>query len=81
MRALALLLFLLITGAIVLFALENRDPMTLKFYNWQVTAPTAWLIGGVYVLGMLTGSSLIGAMRRSFERATESRERSSAAAR
>jgi uncharacterized integral membrane protein len=74
MRFLAFLLLLVVTAAIVLFAMENRQEVTLCFYNWRVTAPIAALVGVVYVLGMLTGWSMLRMVRRSFERATESRD-------
>lgn len=73
------LLFLVAVGAggYVLFR-ENDQLLTLTFFGRQQTAPVATVIGIVYVLGMLTGWSLIGLLRRSFSAATDFRRRDTA---
>lgn len=73
------LLFLLAVGAVafILFR-ENDQLLTLSFFERQLTAPVATVMGIVYVLGMLTGWSLLGLLRRSFVAATDFRRRDTA---
>jgi uncharacterized membrane protein YciS (DUF1049 family) len=73
------LLFLLAVGVAgyVLFR-ENDQPLTLTFFERQVTAPIATVLGISYGLGMLTGWSLLGLLRRSFSAATDFRRRETA---
>jgi uncharacterized membrane protein YciS (DUF1049 family) len=70
------LLFLLAVGAaaFVLFR-ENDQTLTLTFFERQVTASIASVVGITYVLGMLTGWSVLGLLRRSFDAATDFRRR------
>ena len=73
------LLFLLAVGAAayVLFR-ENDQLLTLTFFQRQVTASVATVVGISYGLGMLTGWSLLGLLRRSFDAATDFRRRETA---
>ena len=72
------LLFLLAVGAaaFVLFR-ENDQTLTLTFFDRAVTAPVAAVVGIAYGLGMLTGWSVLGLLRRSFDAATDFRRRES----
>src|SRR3712207_802783 len=78
MRFLCLLFVVLVAVAIGGFVMQNHGDLTLTFYNRTVTAPIAAVVGVVYVLGMLTGWSVIGLLRRSFEAATDFRDRAPA---
>lgn len=73
------LLFLLVVGAsaYILFR-ENDQLLTLTFFERQLTAPVATVLGIAYILGMLTGWSLLGLLRRSFATATDFRRRDTA---
>ena len=68
---LQLIVLILILGALAVFALQNSHAATLQFLNWDQTVPIALLVGIVYLLGMLSGWSLIGFLRRSIHRVTE----------
>jgi drug/metabolite transporter (DMT)-like permease len=57
------------------FVYQNREDLTLTVYDRAVTAPAAQILGAVYVLGMLTGWSVVGLLRRSLARATETPRR------
>jgi uncharacterized integral membrane protein len=57
--------------AVVVFAVQNRDALTLTVYGWPITAPAVVILGAAYALGMLTGWSVVGALRRTIKRATE----------
>jgi uncharacterized integral membrane protein len=64
--------FLVAVGvAVIVFALQNRDDVTLTVYGWTITGPAVLVLGATYVLGMLTGWSVIGVLRRTIKRATE----------
>src|SRR5262249_26126806 len=60
-----------VIAAVVLFALENRQGLTLNFYDRSFTYPASAVLGVVYGLGMLTGWSFVGLLRRSWEGATD----------
>jgi uncharacterized membrane protein YciS (DUF1049 family) len=71
MRILCFLFLIAMAGVGVLFFRENAQELTLTFFNWSVTAPVAAIVGITYGLGMLTGWSVVGLFRRSFEGATD----------
>ncbi|MBX6314826.1 MAG: LapA family protein [Isosphaeraceae bacterium] len=69
-QALALLIFL---AAVVIFAVQNTQTITVRFLDWGLTAPTALMIVAVYLLGMISGWSLVSFLRLSLRRVTEHR--------
>jgi uncharacterized integral membrane protein len=66
-------------GAVVLFAIQNQDTLTLKLFEWKVTATVAAVIGAAFGLGMLSGWSVVGLLRRSLHRISEEPQRQRAA--
>jgi hypothetical protein len=68
MRALYLLFLVAFAGAVGAFAYYNRQEVSLRFLNWSLTASLAAVAGVAYLLGMLTGWSIVGLLRRSVER-------------
>jgi hypothetical protein len=75
MRLVCLLFLLAVAGAATVFVLQNQQSLTLTFFGQALTAPVAAVVGVAYGLGMLTGWSLLGLLRRSFETATDFRSR------
>jgi uncharacterized integral membrane protein len=73
MRLVYIVLLVIILAAIVIFALQNDDRVTLRFFEWRVTLPVAILIAAAYVLGMVSGWSVFGFLRRSIKKVAESR--------
>lgn len=71
MRVIYMLILLLLFGAIGIFALQNRETITLQYLDRNIACPLALLIGIVYVLGMVTGWTVIGFMHRSLRRVSE----------
>lgn len=63
-----LVLFL---AAVAVFAVQNNRPESVTFFDqsWELSFPL--LVGGVYLLGMLTGWTVVGLLRRSWRRVTE----------
>lgn len=72
MRTLNLVLFLVLVGVIAIFAFQNLTSVTVTFLNFTIAAPMALVAIAVYVLGMLTGSSLIGMIRSAWKKSRQS---------
>ena len=71
MRVFCAVILLLLAGAVGLFAYYNPEPITLKYLDRSVTCSLPILLAIVYGLGMLSGWSVLGMIRRSFRRVTE----------
>lgn len=70
MRLLCLLFLAVFVAAVGLFIYQNHQEVTLTLFDWSVTASAAVVIGVSYLLGMLSGWSVVGALRRSLNRTT-----------
>jgi uncharacterized integral membrane protein len=53
--------------AILIFAFQNLDLVTMSFLGFNIRAPLAVVAIIVYVLGALTGGSLLALRRKSYE--------------
>jgi uncharacterized integral membrane protein len=72
MRFFSLVALLILAGTIGFFAYQNLDEVTVRFWDRQVmTAPLAAVVGVTYLLGMLTGWSVLGIFRSTLARVTE----------
>lgn len=69
MRWIHLAIVILFAAATIIFAIQNREVVTIAFLGFAIRAPLALSIVGVYVLGAITGGSLFALLRRSVERA------------
>jgi len=67
-QAVLLLVFLAMIGV---FALQNRDIITVNFLKWNLSEPVAFVMVVVYFLGMLSGWTVVAFVRGSFRRITE----------
>jgi lipopolysaccharide assembly protein A len=67
MRWLHLSVIVLFAAAIILFAAQNHQIVTMSFLGFSATLPMALLAGIIYLLGMATGGSLLTLLRRSVE--------------
>jgi putative membrane protein len=74
MRFLCFLFLIAFAGIVAAFAYENQQDVTLKFFQWSWTVNVPLILGATYVLGMLSGWSVVGMVRRSFRRATATGE-------
>jgi putative membrane protein len=74
-RFLYFVFLLTVAGCVVLFALQNQQELTLTFVNQTLTANVALIIGIAYLLGMLSGWTIVGMLRRSVARVTEPEDR------
>ena len=74
MRAFCLIFLVAFTAAVALFAYYNQDPTTIRFAGWQETSSLATIAGIAYVLGMISGWTVLGMIRRSTNRVVEAVE-------
>src|SRR5262245_44739787 len=74
MRFVYLLFLVALLAVIGIFAWQNREGVTVQFFDWRVAGPLSLIIAAVYILGMLSGSFLIGAMRRSYREVVDYRK-------
>jgi len=74
MRWVYLVLFLVIVTMIVVFIAENRENETVKFFNQEITAPLSLFFVAVYFLGMWSGGTVVGFVKRTYHHATEHQE-------
>jgi len=63
MRFVYIALIVLFTAIVVLFKFQNLQSATVSLFSASVTLPTSILVAGIYILGMLTGSSLLALLR------------------
>ena len=71
MRVFYLLILLAVLGAIGIFALQNRETITVQYLDRSVASPLALLIGIVYLLDMVSGWTVVGFVQRSLRRVSE----------
>jgi len=70
MRYVYLSLIILITLVVVAFSVQNLGTVTVGFLSSSLTLPLSILVFLVYVLGMLTGGSLVSLIRSLIKGAT-----------
>jgi uncharacterized integral membrane protein len=70
MRYVYLVFLILFVAAVGVFAWQNLEPVELTFINQRLTASLALIVAAAYVLGMLTGWTVIGFLRRTMARVT-----------
>jgi len=54
-------------AAVVIFAFQNLHLVTMSFLSFSARVPLALLAVGIYLLGTVTGGSLLAMLRQSFE--------------
>lgn len=67
MRWVYLAIIVLFAVAIIVFAVQNRETVTISFFRLTISAPLALLTIVVYLLGAATGGSLFALLRRSYK--------------
>jgi lipopolysaccharide assembly protein A len=71
MRFIQAIILLVFLGAIGLFAVQNTEPITVAFWTWKATGPVALLAIVAYLLGMVSGGTVVSFFRRSLQRVSE----------
>jgi uncharacterized integral membrane protein len=67
MRYVHLTIVVLFAAAIVVFCFQNFQTIEVSFLRFNVHVPLALLMAGIYVLGALTGGSLLALLRQSWK--------------
>ena len=68
MRIVQGVIFLAFLGAVGLFALQNTHQITVQFLSSSLSAPVALLVVAVYLLGMLSGWTVVAFVSNSLRR-------------
>jgi len=74
MRILCFLFLAVFAAAVGAFAYYNQESATIRFWEWEKTTSMAMIAGAAYGLGMLSGWTVVGMLRRSTNRAIETVE-------
>ena len=67
MRWIYMAVILLFLVAVLVFALQNLETVTVSFLGSRIRAPLAVMAIVIYVLGAVTGGSLLALLRRSYQ--------------
>ena len=67
MRWFYLAIIVLFAAATVIFAAQNFQVVAVSFLRISIQTPLAFLIAVIYLLGAVTGGSLLALLRRSIE--------------
>ncbi len=67
MRWIHLAVIIVFAGATLIFAVQNFQAVTMAFLGFSVSLPLALIAVALYLLGAVTGGSLISLLRRSFK--------------
>lgn len=73
MRYVYMALIAAAAGIVILFKFQNLDTVTISLFSASITLPASVLVLIIYVLGMLTGGSLLALMRTWVRGATRRR--------
>jgi uncharacterized integral membrane protein len=65
MRFIQAVIFLAFLCAVGLFAIQNTEAITVSFWRWKITNSVAILAIAAYVLGMLSGWTVVAFVGRS----------------
>ena len=63
MRYVYIALIVVFTAVVLLFKFQNLQSATVSLFSASITLPVSILVIGIYVLGMLTGGSLVALLR------------------
>lgn len=71
MRFIQGVLLLIFLGAVGLFAVQNTEAINVAFWTWKTTTPVALLAIAAYLLGMVSGWTVVAFVRRSLRKVSE----------
>jgi uncharacterized integral membrane protein len=67
MRWLYMAVICIFAAVVIIFAFQNLHLVTMSFLGFSARVPLALLAAGIYLLGTVTGGSLLALLRQSFE--------------
>jgi uncharacterized integral membrane protein len=79
MRWVYLVLLLVIVVVIVVFVAQNFEDATVTLFNQKITAPLSAFFIALYFLGMWSGGTVVGFVRRAYSHAMEEHKQASQA--
>lgn len=71
MRFIQAVIFLVFLGAVGVFAVQNMEVIKVSFWKWTIEGPVALVSIAFYVLGMMSGWTVVAFVRRSLRRVSE----------
>jgi lipopolysaccharide assembly protein A len=74
MRIVCFLILLIVLATVAVFAVQNNETVTLHYLDRSVSSSLPLLIAIVYLLGMVSGWTVVGFLSRSLRRVTKRRE-------
>jgi uncharacterized integral membrane protein len=74
MRWVYLVLLVVIVAVVVIFVAQNGENQTVAFFNQKLTAPLSIFFVAVYFLGMWSGGTVVGFVKRAYHHAIERQE-------
>ena len=75
MRWIYLFFLIVFLAAVAVFAIQNHEDIPIHYLDRSVQVPLSLLIGATYLLGMFSGWTVVGILRRSLSRVTHSSQR------
>lgn len=60
MRYIYIFLIVLMTLIFLIFMFQNFKSTTISFFSMSITLPLSFILLIIYILGMLTGGSVVG---------------------
>ena len=79
MRLIYFCILLFLVTAVGIFVLQNNEPITLQYLGHSIECSPWVLLGIVYLLGMVSGGTVIGLLHRSLQRVSERHAQQSSA--
>ena len=73
MRVVYFLILVIVVAAVAIFAVQNNESITLQYLDRSISTTLPLLIAAVYLLGMVSGWTVIGFLKRSLRRVTHRR--------
>ena len=62
---------LILTGAVLVFCVQNLASTKVNYLGWSITLPLPVLVFIVYLIGMFSGWMVLSYLRRSLQKLTE----------
>jgi len=73
MRTFYFIILLIVCAAIALFAVQNNEAITVRYLDQSMSTTLPLLTLAVYLLGMVSGWTVVGFLNRSLRRVTQRR--------
>jgi uncharacterized integral membrane protein len=66
-----LVLLLVIVAVIVVFVVQNNEDATVTLFNQKIAAPMSVFFVVMYFLGMWSGGTVVGFLKRAYHQAVD----------